>query len=107
MQTLDHGLQEVLCRFVTQVSLARLVTSPKLWPVMISDEARGCRKLWVSRDHRVLVRDPLVGLSFGHDEVLAQAYEFGCSRLSPERWPGGIQRHHFLFETHQIIHANG
>jgi len=107
VQTLDHGLQEVLCHFVTPVSLARLVTSPKLWPVMISDEVRGCRELWVSRDHRVLVRDPLLGLSFGHDEVLAPASEFGRSRLNSRRWPGGIQYHHLLFETHQIIRANG
>ncbi|WP_317056639.1 Hint domain-containing protein [Roseovarius rhodophyticola] len=107
VQTLDHGLQEVLCHFITPVSLARLVTSPKLWPVVVSDKTTGCKDLWVSRDHRILVRDPLIGLCFGYEEMLAPAAEFGRSRLNPERWPGGIQYHHLLFETHQIIRANG
>ncbi|MEL7256227.1 MAG: Hint domain-containing protein [Pseudomonadota bacterium] len=107
VQTLDHGLQAVLCHFVTPVSSFRLMVSPKLRPVALPFDNAGHKKLWVSRDHRVLMRHPLSGLYLGHEEVLAPAA--GIKQRTPDLsfWSHGFRYHHLLFETHQIIQANG
>ena len=105
--TLDHGPQEVLCHFVTPVSLLRLLLSPKLWPVSVPNGQNGGEDLWVSKDHRVLLREPLINLYFGYEDVLGPAEGYGRCRPSLSRWPSGIQYHHLLFERHQIIKANG
>ncbi len=107
VRTLDDGPQEVLCHFITPVSLPRLLLSPKLWPVSIPNGQNGGEDLWVPKDHRILLREPLINLYFGCEDVLGPAEGYGRCPPNPSRWPGGIQFHHLLFERHQIIRANG
>ncbi|MEM9032855.1 MAG: Hint domain-containing protein, partial [Pseudomonadota bacterium] len=65
------------------------------------------RPLLVSPQHRILVTDHRAQLNFGEDEILVPAKALIDGRGV---FPSPVERiayHHILFDTHQIIWANG
>lgn len=65
------------------------------------------RPLWLSQQHRVLVRGWRAELYFGVDEILVAAKHLvnGTDVLLNEG--GSVTYHHLMFDSHQIILAEG
>lgn len=86
---------------------------PQLKPILIRADALGPgyprQDLIVSPQHRILVRSAIARRIFGVDEVLVSANKLteidgvGIKHDNPD----GIVYFHLLFDTHQIICANG
>ena len=89
-----------------------LAVNPKLRPVRIKAGALGENMpeedLWVSRQHRVLVRSAIVQRMFGTDEVLIPAIkltEFDGIDVDEEMQE--VEYYHLLFDEHEVICSNG
>lgn len=112
VRTKDNGYQQALWVGQTKISVAQMQEMPQLWPVMIQAGALGDGMpdydLKVSADHRILVSGAEVQLLFGTDEVFvpAKALVNGDSVVSvcPSKPTAFV---HVLFETHEIIRAEG
>lgn len=105
--TLDHGLQQVLWAGSTTVAAIG-----HLAPVVIAPHAFGpgqpARPLAVSRQHRMLCQGWPVELWFGADEVLAPAGGLVNGQTVTSTATGRRTTYcHLLFETHEILRANG
>ena len=62
----------------------------------------------LSQQHRVLVSGPRVPLYFGHDEMLCAAVHMVNGRtVRLDRSARRVTYHHFLFDAHQIVFAEG
>ncbi len=102
--TLDHGLQPILwtgCRTVPATG--------RLAPIRFSAGMIGNRRpLYLSPQHKVLVRDPEAELMFGSPEVFVPAKGLvGGSNVRQERTAGLVTYHHILFARHEIVFAEG
>ena len=65
------------------------------------------RTLWLSPQHRVLIRDPRAELLFGEHEVLVAAQDL-VNGVSVIRVPGGLVTYvHLLFDRHHVIASEG
>ncbi|GGA34073.1 Hint domain-containing protein [Neptunicoccus cionae] len=101
--TLDNGLQQIRWIGSRKVPAVR-----EFAPIVISKGVLGNHTdLVVSPQHRVLVSGPVAELLFCEQEVLVPAKHLlswdGVSRAEmPE-----VEYFHMLFDTHQIVHANG
>ncbi|MDT8327510.1 MAG: Hint domain-containing protein [Roseovarius sp.] len=85
---------------------------PNLWPIRIRQGALGGgtphSDLFVSPQHRVLVRSRIAQRMFGADEVLVAAKHLlaapGFEVLSA---PGEVEYYHLMFDRHEVVFANG
>lgn len=102
VNTLDEGPQPI--RWIGSMRLSGMV--PEHAPVRVKRGTLGnVRDLWLSQNHRVLLRGPQAELLFGEPEVLV-AIKHLCNddtiRIVPcetvEYW-------HFLFDRHQVVFA--
>jgi len=77
-------------------------------PVRIAAGAFGAHgELWLSPQHRVLVRDALAELMFGEAEVLVAAKDL-INDTTVTRVEGGeVDYVHILFDRHQVIWSEG
>ncbi|MEM6619253.1 MAG: Hint domain-containing protein [Pseudomonadota bacterium] len=112
MVTTSEGPAEVrLCpsRYLTR---AELLALPRLWPMRIRAGALGrglpLRDLWVSPQHRMLVRSPIARRMFDGAEVLVAATRLGAlPGVCTDRSVAGITYHHLILDRHAVIYAEG
>ena len=57
--------------------------------------------------HRVLIRDPLVSLLTGEDEMLCAAKHLVNGRTILREAFGAVRYHHLLFDDHQVLTSSG
>ena len=103
VMTLDEGLQPL--RWIGQRTVLAAGT---MAPVRLNAGTFGRhRTLWLSPQHRVLVRDPRAELLFGEAEVLVAAQDL-VNGTSVRQVPGGeVTYVHLLFDRHQVISSEG
>lgn len=110
--TRDHGLQPVRWIGVRRIDASDMAAQQNLWPVRIEAGALGAgtpeHDLYVSRQHRVLVRSRIAWRMFDAREVLVPAATLtalpGIDSVAPE---GGLAYWHILFDRHEVIRSNG
>lgn len=105
--TQDHGPQRI--RWIGASSLTR---SPALQPIRIAANALGPgiphRPLFVSPQHRMLVRSAIAQRMTGKREVLIAAKKLTDMRgIHQETRPGQIRYFHILCDAHEVIFAEG
>lgn len=101
--TLDNGLQQIRWIGSRKVPAVR-----DFAPVVISKGVLGNHAdLIVSPQHRVLVSGPVAELLFCEKEVLVPAkFLLSWDGVYRAEMPE-VEYFHMLFDTHQIVHANG
>lgn len=101
--TKDDGPQPV--RWIGQ---RRVPALGNLAPIEIRAGTFGPhRRLLVSPQHRVLVRDCLAELLFGEAEVLVAAQDLVNGRTVRRREGGEVDYVHILFDRHQLVSSAG
>lgn len=91
---------------------AELAQKPQLRPVRISAGALGAglprRDLWVSRQHRMLIDSPIALRMFETRQALIAAVRLvGLPNITVDNVRRDFTYHHLVFDTHQIVHAEG
>lgn len=101
--TRDDGMQPL-----RWVGRRKVAAEGKLAPIHIRENALGTHgALMVSPQHRVLIKDVLAELLFGHAEVLVAAKDL-VNDHSIRHAPGGeVEYVHLLFDQHQVIFSEG
>lgn len=103
IKTLDDGYQPL--RWIGARSVA---AEGKFAPIHIRAGSFGDhRDLWVSPQHRILVRDSLVELLFGEGEILVAAKHLVDGDRVQHREGGEVTYVHLMFDRHQIILSEG
>ncbi|MBT8153770.1 Hint domain-containing protein [Epibacterium ulvae] len=112
VETIDQGAQPI--RWIGSRLLTRkqLDQSPKLRPVLIPTGALGtgcpARDLYLSPQHRVLVKSKIAQRMFGTDEVLVAAIKLvGHAGIQQIRPQSSICYTHVLLDQHHLLQANG
>ncbi|MCH2163041.1 MAG: Hint domain-containing protein [Marinovum sp.] len=102
--TRDQGLQTI--RWVGRRTVS---TTGANVPIRIAKGTMGAvRDLVLSSQHRVLIQDVWATLMFGEDEVLVKAKDLiNDHSVRPVTDMDEITYVHILFDTHQIVMANG
>lgn len=106
--TMDDGPQPI--RWISRRRLP--VVPARFWPVRIEAGAFGAgrpaRALEVSPQHRIMLEGGMAELLFGEAQVLCPAKALVNDRSIRQRRPvGGLTYHHFCFDRHQIVLADG
>lgn len=110
--TLDSGARPVLWTGRTHLSARDLRDQPRLRPILIQKGAFGgqepVRDMLVSPQHRVLLRDPMVQMMFGCEEVLVPAIHLvnGHSVVQVDS-DEGVDYLHIAFDGHEIVMSDG
>lgn len=110
VNTLDHGAQPI-----RWIGSRRVPATGALAPVLIRMGALGnLRDMWVSQNHRMLVRGPQAEVLFGERDVLVAA-KYLVNDHSIRIVEGGkgtgmvesgmVEYFHMLFDAHQIVFA--
>ncbi|MDB4558781.1 Hint domain-containing protein [Amylibacter sp.] len=101
--SLDHGLQQI-----RWIGSRTVPATGDFAPITIAKGVLGNHSdLTVSPQHRMLVAGSVAELLFGESEVLVPAKQLlswdgvYCAKMET------VEYFHILFETHQVIHANG
>jgi hypothetical protein len=93
---------------VRWIGQRRVEARGALAPIEIREGTFGPhRKLLVSPQHRVLVRDSLAELLFGEAEVLVAAKDLVNDRSVRVREGGMVDYVHILFDKHQLVSSAG
>lgn len=101
--TKDHGLQEL-----RWMGSRKMLAAGKMAPIMIKAGAMGNdRDLKVSPQHRMLIEGWKAEMLFGEPEVLAAAKHLVNGDNIFEAKGGEVEYFHILFDTHEIVYANG
>lgn len=112
VRTADNGYQTIRWVGVNALSAQTLDCVPELRPVRISAGALGGgtpeRDLYVSPQHRVLVRSQIAEKMFGAQEVLVAAKQLVIlDGIDYCDHPDGVSYVHFLCDRHEVVFANG
>lgn len=112
VMTLDHGMQAI--RWVGQrgVGLAETVAHPDILPIRIAAGAMGSglprRDLWLSPQHRVMVRSRISERMTGAAEALVAAKHLcGLPGISQVSVPRTVTYLHLRLDRHEVIQADG
>ncbi|PRX31148.1 FG-GAP repeat-containing protein [Meinhardsimonia xiamenensis] len=101
--TLDNGFKPL-----RWVGSTRLRTCERTAPIRIRAGVFGnSEDLFVSPQHRMLIRSPLAELLFGEHEVLVAARHLVDGERVDRVSGGVVSYYHLLFDQHEIIFANG
>lgn len=105
--TLDHGLQHL-----RWIGSSHLRTDDRTRPIRIARHALGIgypqHDLLVSPQHRILVRSRIAKRIFGEAEVLIAAKKLlGVPGVAQAPQHVQVTYWHVLFDTHEIVFANG
>lgn len=112
VNTRDRGPQPVRWIDMRSYSAAELAANPNARPIRITAGALGRNipehDLLLSPQHRVLVRSAIAQQMFGTDEVLVAVKQLiavdGIAIAGDVRTVTYV---HFMFDRHEIVHANG
>lgn len=112
VRTADGRTEPLRLKLERQISALDMVLHPGLRPVLIGAGALGGglprRDLWVSRQHRMLVRSAIVRRMFGQNEVLVAAVHLtslpGIRVVRPDT---PVTYVHLVFDRHEVILAEG
>ncbi len=110
--TLDHGPQPIRWTHKRAITAAQLARNPILIPIRIEAGALGKglpnETLYLSHQHRVLLRSKIAARMFGSSEVLVPAGKLlsmpGIARCTVKT---PFSYHHFMCDAHEVILANG
>jgi hypothetical protein len=110
--TAKNGVQKVVWAGKCKLSSAQLVASPHLKPVRIRAGALGDGipqvDLQVSPQHRIFIASKIAERMFGQREVLVPAIKLiAADGIEQVTSVAPVSYVHILFETHQVIFANG
>ncbi len=110
--TADRGLRPVRWIGRRALSRAMLHTHPHLRPIRIAPDALGPslpeQPLYLSPQHRVLVRSKIARRMFGEAEVLVAAKHLvGLDGIEIAEGSEPVTYFHILLEQHEILFANG
>ncbi len=109
--TKDNGLQPIRWIGSKRVSYLRQMVDPHLQPVTIPAHFFGAgvpsRPLKVSPQHRILVSGYEMQLNYGESEVFVAAKSLLTHAHIPSPKPEETEYIHIMFDTHQVIYANG
>jgi hypothetical protein len=101
--TLDHG-----DRPLRWVGVRRVPGDGDHAPVAIRAGTFGAhRRLLVSPQHRILVRDPLAELLFGETDVLVAARDLVDGRAVRRAPVAEVTYVHLLFDRHEVVFSEG
>ncbi|MEM9032862.1 MAG: Hint domain-containing protein, partial [Pseudomonadota bacterium] len=105
--TADRGLQPV--RWIGESVVPGFGQTA---PIRIGAGALGrdlpTRDLWVSPQHRVLVRSKIVARMTGRDEALVPAVKLvGLPAITQEETADTVRYVHFMCDRHEVVFANG
>lgn len=110
--TADNGLQAIRWIGRKRMTGARLQAYPELRPIRIRKDAFGEgmpeRDMWVSPQHRMLVKSERTLLDYGENEVLVPAK--GLLNDFSVTIDYGLRETeyvHILFDNHEVVFANG
>lgn len=110
--TADNGLQAIRWIGRKRMTGARLQTYPELRPVRIRKDAFGDglpeRDMWVSPQHRMLVKSERTMLNYGETEVVVPAK--GLLNDLSVTVDYGLRETEYvniLFDKHEVVFANG
>jgi len=107
-----NGPQPLCQVFQRKITAEELESDERLRPVCISAGALGeglpRQDLRVSRQHRMLIRSPIVQRMFDEAEVLVAAHRLTCvPGVYVDMDADEVSYVHLLFARHQVIFANG
>jgi len=103
VMTRDHGLQAI-----KWIGHSRARATGHLAPIMIKKGAMGnLRDLRVSPQHRMVVQGWKAEMLFGEEEVLVAAKHLVNGDTIFAQEGGEVSYYHMLFETHEIVFAEG
>ena len=110
--TLDRGFQPIRWIGRREVSLAETVAHPDLLPFRVAAGAMGAclprRDLWLSPQHRVLVRSQIARRMAGAGEVLVAVKHLqGVPGIAQARTPRTVSYLHLRLDRHEVIRAEG
>lgn len=105
VNTLDHGAQPI-----SWIGSRKVPATGALAPVLIRMGALGnLRDMWVSQNHRMLVRGPQAEVLFGERDVLVAAKhlvnDHSIRIVEGGNGTGMVEYFHMLFDAHQIVFA--
>ncbi len=112
VQTKDNGPQEVLWRGSRRMSGARLYAMPHLRPIRFRAGALGQGRpeddLWVSPQHRMVLRGHAAQALFNSPEVLVAAEDLvNDATITVDMTAREVTYVHLLLDRHNVIFANG
>lgn len=112
VETRDNGLQPVRWTGSKKLTAAALAMKPALWPVRIRAGALGenipSSDLYVSPQHRILVRSKIAQRMFSTNEVLVAAKQLVMLEgIDIADDMNEVEYHHFLFDRHEVVTSNG
>ena len=110
--TADRGYQPLRWVGGYRVDQDAQTTNPRVRPVCIRVGALGpnlpSRDLYVSQQHRILLRSPIVERVFGVPEVLVPAKKLlGVPGIALTGPGPGFTYHHLVFDRHEVVEAEG
>lgn len=112
IQTKDNGPQQILWRGSRRMTGARLYAMPHLRPIHFRSGALGIgrpdQELWVSPQHRMVVRGRATNELFSCPEVLVSAEDLVNDATITVDWGmRDVTYIHLMLEYHNVIFANG
>lgn len=109
--TRDNGFQPVLWAGIRQVGRSWMQACPHLQPVRIAANAFGpgqpAQDLWVSPQHRLLLKGANCQMLFGEPEVFAAASHLQAHPNVSQPQVDRTTYVHLLFSRHQAVFSNG
>ena len=109
--TRDNGLQPIRWIGRKHLTAEALRADPALQPVHIAAGALGggrpLRDMQVSRQHRMVLEGPRVGLMFGEDEVFVRALHLAGMPGVVPAMVTEVTYLHLMFDRHEVIRAEG
>jgi hypothetical protein len=108
--TLDRGYQTLRLALNRTVDAENLRANPKLLPVRITAGAMGAglpkRDLWVSRQHRMVVKSKISARMFDSATVLVAAIKLTeMPKIDVDETATQVTYFHLLFDNHEVVYA--
>ncbi|MEP5153674.1 Hint domain-containing protein [Planktotalea sp.] len=112
VETAEGKLRKIIRTNLRKISALQQAREPRLRPIRIKAGALGHglpeRDLLVSRQHRVLVSSRIAQRIVGHAEILVPAIQLvGIEGVEIDNSLTPLEYHHFLFDEHEVVLANG